>query len=277
MSEHHASQKPSGAEARSSIEQSEHRSEGAARATIRRFVTPARDGRAPEIAPRREDVIATVVALGTFLALLVSVLADAGLVFVDAPLHDWVVDHANAQAAARLRRFTYLGAVEILIPTGMLVGLLLCRWYRSWWPAFVMSAAYVGAIMSGSFLKKGVHRPEPYDVVGDLGRSFPSGHTTQTAAVWAMIAILVVIKLRADGRAHWAARAVPALAGAANLAVGVAMIYRGSHWLTDIVGGYALGAFWVASTLVWARPELVRAAARFGRGTGAARPRRSPG
>ena len=262
MSEHRASQKPSGAEAR---------------AAVRRFVTPVRDWRAPEIAPRREDVIATAVALGTFLALLVSVLADAGLVFVDAPLHDWVVDHANAQAAARVRLFTYLGAVEILIPTGMLVGLLLCRWYRSWWPAFVMSAAYVGAIMSGSFLKKAVHRPEPYDVVGDLGRSFPSGHTTQTAAVWAMIAILVVIRLRAGGRAHWAAWATPALAGAANLAVGVAMIYRGSHWLTDIVGGYALGGFWVASTLVWARPELVRAAARFGRGTGAARPRRSPG
>ena len=135
----------------------------------------------------------------------------------------------------------------------------------------------MGAIVSASFLKKAVHRPEPFDLLGDIGRSFPSGHTTQTAAVWSMIAILVVIKLRANGRVHWASWAVPALAVAANLAVGLAMLYRSSHWLTDIIGGYALGGFWVASTLLWARPELVRAAARYGRGTGAAAPRRSPG
>jgi undecaprenyl-diphosphatase len=266
MSEHR-----SGAEARGSIEHSEHRS-GAGR-----FIAPVRSWRLPELAPRGEDVIATVVALATFLALLVSVLADVGLTFLDAPLHDWVVDHANAPVADRLRSVTYLGSVELLVPTGIVMGWLLCRWYRSWWPSFAMSAAYVGAIVSGSYLKKAVHRPEPYDVVGDLGRSFPSGHTTQTAAVWSMIAILVVIKLHANGRVHAAAWVAPTLAGAANLAVGVAMVYRGSHWVTDMVGGYALGAFWVASTLLWARPEVVRAAARYGRGTGAGRPPRSPG
>ena len=240
-------------------------------------ITPVRDWRLPELAPRREDVVATVASLATFLTLLVSVLADRGLTFLDVPLHDWIVDHANESTADRLRSVTFLGAVEVLVPTGIVVGLLLCRWYRSWWPSFVMSAAYVGAITTGSFLKKAVHRPEPYDIVGDLGRSFPSGHTTQTAAVWSMIAVLVVIKLRADGRVHRASWAVPAFAVAVNLAVGAAMVYRGSHWLTDLVGGYALGAFWVAVTLLWARPEVVRAAGRHGRGSGAAGPRRSPG
>jgi membrane-associated phospholipid phosphatase len=256
---------------------SEHRSEVEARNPVAKFITPVRAWRLPDLAPRYGDVIATIVSLGTFLALLVSVIADEGLTFLDAPLHDWIVDHANARLARRLRTLTYLGAVEFLVPTGLVMGWLLCRWYRSWWPSFAMSAAYVGAITSGSWLKKAVHRPEPYDLVGDLGRSFPSGHTTQTAAVWSMIAILVVIKLHANGRAHRASWAVAALAVTANLAVGVAMVYRGSHWMTDMVGGYALGGFWVASTLLWARAELVRAAARYGRGTEAARLPRSPG
>ena len=248
-----------------------------ARSSVGRFITPVHAWRLPELAPRREDVVATVATLATFLALLVSVIADAGLTFVDTPLRNLIADHANAPMADRLEHLTYLGAVEYLVPMGVFMGWLLCRWYRSWWPAFVMSAAYVGAITSGSYLKKAVHRPEPFDLVGDIGRSFPSGHTTQTAAVWSMIAILVVIKLRVDGRVHWAAWAVPALAAAANLAVGLAMLYRSSHWLTDTIGGYALGGFWVASTLLWARPELVRAAARYGRGTGAVEPSRSTG
>ncbi|TML89164.1 MAG: phosphatase PAP2 family protein [Actinobacteria bacterium] len=259
---------------------SEHRSEAEERSSLvvsEHLITPIHAWRRPELAPRHEDVVATVASLTTFLALLVSVVADAGLTFADTPLRDFIADHANAPMADRLEHLTYFGAVEFLVPTGMFVGWLLCRWYRSWWPAFVMSAAYVGAITSGSFLKKAVRRPEPFDLVGDVGRSFPSGHTTQTAAVWTMIAILVVIKLRADGRAHWGSRAAPTIAVAANLAVGLAMLYRGSHWLTDTVAGYALGGFWVASTLLWARPELLRAAARYGRGSEVVGPRRSPG
>jgi hypothetical protein len=95
--------------------------------------------------------------------------------------------------------------------------------------------------------------------------------------VWVLIAILVVVKLRANGRRHPAAWVAPTLAVAANLAVGLAMLYRSSHWLTDMLGGYALGGFWLAVTLLWARPEVVRAAARFGRESATAQPRRSPG
>ena len=241
------------------------------------FIAPVRSWRLPELAPRRDDVIATLGSLTTFLALMISVLVDGGLTVLDGPLHNWVVDHANASVADRLRFVSYLGAVEILIPTGMFMGWLVCRWYKSWWPSFVMSAAYVGAIASGTYLKQEVHRPEPFDVAGEVGRSFPSGHTTQTAAVWFMIAILIVIKLRAGRRTHWAAWVAPALAVGANLAVGLAMIYRNSHWMTDMLGGYALGGFWVMSTLLWARPEVVRAAARYGRESAVAAPHRSPG
>jgi undecaprenyl-diphosphatase len=241
------------------------------------FIAPLRSWRLPELSPRREDVIATAATLAAFLAFLISVLADGGLTGIDDPVLDWFVDHANATAVDVLRLIPYLGAVEVLIPTGMFMSWLVCRWYRSWWPAFVMSAAYVGAIVSATYLKAAVHRPEPFDLPGDVGASFPSGHTTQTSAVWLLLAILVVLKLQANGRSHWAAWMAPAIAVAANFAVGFAMVYRSSHWLTDMLGGYALGGFWVANTLLWARPEVLRAAGRYGRESAAAPPRRSPG
>jgi undecaprenyl-diphosphatase len=230
------------------------------------FIVPPRLWTVPRIKPRRADVVATLVALGAFIALLVSVLAEGGLTFLDEPVYDWMLPRANPDVAEVLRFVTFLGAVELLIPTGMFMGWLLCRWYRSWWPSFAMSFAYVGAIATATYLKSAVHRPEPLDLVGDVGRSFPSGHTTQTAAVWGTVAVLVVIKLRANHRRrHWALKGAPLLAAVANLAVGTAMIYRGSHWTTDMVGGYALGAFWMTCTFVWARAEVVRAAGRYGR------------
>jgi undecaprenyl-diphosphatase len=247
-----------------------------ARSWVWNFIVPPGSWTVPRIAPRRGDVIAMLVSLGTFIALLVSVLAESGLTFIDEPIYDWMLPRADPDVADALRFVTFLGAVEILIPTGMFMGWLLCRWYRSWWPSFVMSFAYVGAIVTATYLKSAVHRPEPFDMVGDVGRSFPSGHTTQTAAVWGTIALLIVIKLRANDRRHWALWGAPALAVAANLAVGLAMVYRGSHWATDMLGGYALGAFWMTCAFVWARPEVVRAAARYGRGSATAARHRSP-
>src|SRR5207244_6591004 len=77
------------------------------------------------------------------------------------------------------------------------------------------------------------------------GSSFPSGHATGTVAVYGMLAALL-----AASTPYWS-RKVGLWAGAAILwlVVGITRLYLGVHWLSDVLGGYALGGLWLFSYL----------------------------
>jgi membrane-associated phospholipid phosphatase len=84
-------------------------------------------------------------------------------------------------------------------------------------------------------------RPAIDPVAATLGPSFPSGHSSTAASLFAALALLA-------GRRR-SVRARAALAGAAvGLAVAVACsrVMLDLHWSSDVVGGLALGWGWFA-------------------------------
>ena len=89
-------------------------------------------------------------------------------------------------------------------------------------------------------------RPPPTIWIGHYsGAAFPSGHATQSVAFYAMLAIVL-----GAGKSPWVKAVLWSVAALVALAVGGSRIYLGAHWLTDVLGGYALGASWVATVVI---------------------------
>jgi undecaprenyl-diphosphatase len=106
-----------------------------------------------------------------------------------------------------------------------------------------------------------VRRPRP-DVDrlegSPVDSSFPSGHT---AAATAYAALAVIVFWHTKNR--WARVSVVSLCVAVTAVVGVSRMYRGMHFLSDVMAGVLLGAVSVAiSAAILSRAPQGRAVTR---------------
>jgi undecaprenyl-diphosphatase len=93
-------------------------------------------------------------------------------------------------------------------------------------------------------------RPSPVEWVTPLhSYSFPSGHTAMATALYGFLLIVLYRHSRTNFGATFAI-AVPSLV---ILAVALSRIVLSVHYLTDVVGGFLLGLFWL--TMVFAFPH----------------------
>lgn len=136
-----------------------------------------------------------------------------------------------------------LGSAPVGIATIALVGIAYATRRRTLTPAFFLAGAYTGAAATVAATKHLLHRPEPYDRMGDLGRSFPSGHTAMAVVVWGGLALLVTVGSRRSKRAGAAGIAAAAI----TAVVAVTMLVRSAHWISDIVAGLAVGSAWLGT------------------------------
>jgi Membrane-associated phospholipid phosphatase len=118
-------------------------------------------------------------------------------------------------------------------------------WRRLPWLALFVLVTVVGSSLLNALVKTAVHRLRPvltHPVAHEPGLSFPSGHA-QAAIVGYAVLLLVFLPIL-----HGAWRRVAVtFAVLMVLAIGFSRIALGVHYVSDVVGGYVLGAAWVAA------------------------------
>lgn len=165
---------------------------------------------------------------------------------IDAIVHQRTPMWTSADATLFFRFVTTLGDPPVLIGIVVVLAVWLWRSGHRVWATYLTITCGLGGLLN-LLLKSLFERARP-DVAQALrdatGYSFPSGHSMGSMVVYAAICWLSVRILpswRKDSSAV-------AIAATLILAIGVSRIYLGVHWFSDVVGGFAAGLGWVATS-----------------------------
>ncbi|HVT78038.1 MAG TPA: phosphatase PAP2 family protein [Acidimicrobiales bacterium] len=159
-------------------------------------------------------------------------------------LHGRVVHDGGAIAALKFVSFTgkpvFLAAV-----VGIPVVWLLVRQARKL--ALFLVVVSIGGSLIDTGVKLAVSRPRPTfsdPIMTAYGKSFPSGHAMSSLVCYGAV-LLVVLPLVAT-RWRWLAVAAVAVWVAA---IGFSRLALGVHYISDVLGGYVLGAAWLIGSV----------------------------
>jgi membrane-associated phospholipid phosphatase len=207
----------------------------------------------------RHRVVLLVATLAFYLAIVWAVAITSWLVRFDwqvmffRPYQQWPEIHAF------LDYYVVLGQRG---PTAVMVAAWLG--WRSWRqhtlrPLLTLGASLLLLNITVGAAKLGMGRLGPHYAItigsnemGLGGDIFPSGHTANAVVTWGILAYLA-----STPRAR---RWLSAVSAVTSLGVGLTTVYLGTHWLSDVVLGWAAGLL-VLLALPWCEPLIARAEA----------------
>lgn len=193
--------------------------------------------------------------LAVYAAIVVGVLTTSWLVTFDwqvmffRPYKQWPEIHAF------LDYFVVLGQRG---PTAVAVAAWLgwrCWRQRNLHPLLVLGASLLLLNVTVGAAKLGMSRLGPHyattvgaNEMGLGGDIFPSGHTANAVVTWGVLAYLATTPLRR--------RTLSVIAALGALGVGMTTVYLGTHWVSDVLLGWAAGLL-VLLALPWLEPGII--------------------
>src|SRR6185503_12114943 len=179
--------------------------------------------------------------LAVLFGLLVwAVWAQTTLVRFDAALAQDLHDRLSPGMLQAIDLVTQLGdPVLIALAAGVVALVLALR--RRWRLCVPWCVALGGTAGSGHVIKQFVQRPRPFGghgFIAETGFSFPSGHAAGSMVFFGLLAYLLLRQWPPPRHRDTIAAAVTLVT-----VIGLSRVLLQAHYLSDVLAGYALGAF----------------------------------
>jgi membrane-associated phospholipid phosphatase len=208
-----------------------------------------------DVVRRRGPLIGLGVVIGIAVLSGIGALALAveGIDHWDLDVVRWFADRRTERGDTLTEWGTYLAETVPIAALTFLTMIVAWLYWRRWAAPLFVAAAVGGEklIYLVTSIIVGRDRP-PIETLGDTyaTRSFPSGHIASAITLYGSIALLLGLVV---GR-HWRTVAFVVVAVIAAI-VGVCRIYRGFHYLSDVLAGALLGIVWLGFVWHVMRPE----------------------
>lgn len=156
----------------------------------------------------------------------------------DGAIRSWVIANQSVTLFDAFLVITWLGSSVVLVPFAISCSVWL--WHKG---GHRVAAAVVAApaAATGLFIaiKDSFRRVRPAGAIRlhQVSYAFPSGHATTASAVLATIAYVFWREGFVSGRC------AIAIGAGGPLLIGISRVYLDVHWTTDVLGGWAAGAF----------------------------------
>ena len=221
------------------------------------------------LARRRDPEVLSGLALTLAAAALVACGVAVGLLAALVRRSEWLRDldhavarwghaHASPAATTGLRLVTDLASTPGAAAIVVLAAVVELLRARSRWLVPFLVVVVLGDSAVTNAVKHVVERARPTidPAAAALGPSFPSGHSSTAAAMFAAIALLA-----GRGRGRRTRAALAAAAVALAVAVAASRVLLDLHWTSDVLAGLALGWAWFAACAIAFGGRLLRPAA----------------
>ena len=180
--------------------------------------------------------IVLISALSGSLGILEDLISGDPLVQADVAINHLVQGLRSEPVDAFMVLVTAMGdSISLIAASTALIGVLLFQ--RAWRSALSAIGVIATTGIFVPVIKFILHKPRPIEIYsGAEAFSFPSGHTTMTAVVFGIFAVLVSRGMAARGKV-----AVFSLMAMWVSLVGASRIYLSAHWPSDVIGGMLFG------------------------------------
>ncbi|OGH05139.1 MAG: hypothetical protein A2W22_05700 [Candidatus Levybacteria bacterium RBG_16_35_11] len=198
---------------------------------------------------KRKKLIGLVIlALLWAVFLLVSKLETTNYFLgINLKLQNLFIAFEYQKLAAFLKIVTFLGNWQFIFPLTLLIIFLLWK-YKKFKYIFPLLLSTAGAQICNSILKAILQKPRSFSsLISETSFSFPSGHAAISIAFYGILAYFafIVVKKNSSRKVSFLIFLI------LILLVGFSRIYLRTHFYSDVLAGYFLGAVWLTLGILW--------------------------